>query len=223
MFMVHIYRNAFRYFAMGYASALSVVLFLAILVVTLLIFRSANAWVYYEGADRGWLNGGEAFGRMATELTSVATAAQARQSGGDVAAIVCPATPCLAIMAFAFMIPFYWMVTSALKNNTEIFARPIQWLPPAWRWENFPNAPELSWLSVLTFPVEQHLLFRVRDDWHGDVLCGCRLWFRTYALSGARPAYSCSPSSTMMIPSIVTFIPTFILFRSWVCSAPTRR
>ncbi len=52
MFMVHIYRNAFRYFAMGYASALSVVLFLAILVVTLLIFRTANAWVYYEGADR---------------------------------------------------------------------------------------------------------------------------------------------------------------------------
>ncbi len=49
MLMVHIYRNAFRYFAMGYASALSVVLFLAILVVTLVIFRSARVWVYYEG------------------------------------------------------------------------------------------------------------------------------------------------------------------------------
>lgn len=53
MFMVHIYRNAFAYFNMGYASALSVVLFLAILVVTLGIFRSANAWVYYEGSTRG--------------------------------------------------------------------------------------------------------------------------------------------------------------------------
>lgn len=52
MYMVHIYRNAFRYFAMGYASALAVMLFLAILVVTLAIFRSANAWVYYEGGDR---------------------------------------------------------------------------------------------------------------------------------------------------------------------------
>ena len=53
MYMVHIYRNAFAYFKMGYASALSVVLFLAILVVTLGIFRSANAWVYYEGSNRG--------------------------------------------------------------------------------------------------------------------------------------------------------------------------
>jgi multiple sugar transport system permease protein len=52
MLMVHIYRNAFRYFAMGYASALAVVLFLAVLAVTLAIFGSARAWVYYAGGDR---------------------------------------------------------------------------------------------------------------------------------------------------------------------------
>jgi multiple sugar transport system permease protein len=52
MFMVHIYRNAFRYFAMGYASALAVVLFLVVLVITLVIFRSSSAWVYYEGGAR---------------------------------------------------------------------------------------------------------------------------------------------------------------------------
>ncbi|HEU5101047.1 MAG TPA: sugar ABC transporter permease [Roseiflexaceae bacterium] len=52
MFMVIIYRNAFAYFAMGYASALAVVLFVAILLVTLVIFRSSSAWVYYEGAGR---------------------------------------------------------------------------------------------------------------------------------------------------------------------------
>jgi len=49
MFMVHLYRSAFRYFAMGYAAALAVVLFLAVLVVTLGIFWSAGAWVHYEG------------------------------------------------------------------------------------------------------------------------------------------------------------------------------
>ncbi|WP_207229545.1 carbohydrate ABC transporter permease [Ktedonosporobacter rubrisoli] len=49
MFMVMIYRSAFRYFSMGYASALSVILFLAVLLVTLLIFWSARVWVFYEG------------------------------------------------------------------------------------------------------------------------------------------------------------------------------
>jgi multiple sugar transport system permease protein len=50
--MVHIYRNAFRYFAMGYASALGVVLILAILALTLVIFRSARVWVFYAAEDR---------------------------------------------------------------------------------------------------------------------------------------------------------------------------
>jgi multiple sugar transport system permease protein len=52
MFLVLIYRNAFRYFSMGYAAALSVILFLAVLVLTLLIFRSARSWVHYEGGQR---------------------------------------------------------------------------------------------------------------------------------------------------------------------------
>ncbi len=52
MFMVLIYRNAFSYFAMGYAAALAVVLFVAVLTITLVIFRSARVWVYYEGSQR---------------------------------------------------------------------------------------------------------------------------------------------------------------------------
>jgi multiple sugar transport system permease protein len=52
MFMVLIYNNAFRYFQMGYAAALSVVLFVVIMLVTLVIFRTARAWVYYEGGQR---------------------------------------------------------------------------------------------------------------------------------------------------------------------------
>lgn len=51
MYMVLIYRNAFRYFKMGYASALSVLLFVAILVVTLTIFRSARIWVFEENEE----------------------------------------------------------------------------------------------------------------------------------------------------------------------------
>lgn len=49
MLMVLIYRNAFRYFSMGYAEALTVVLFLLILLLTLIIFASSRLWVYYEG------------------------------------------------------------------------------------------------------------------------------------------------------------------------------
>lgn len=48
MVMVLIYRNAFRYFKMGYASSLAFLMFLVIMAVTVLIFRSSDAWVYSE-------------------------------------------------------------------------------------------------------------------------------------------------------------------------------
>lgn len=49
-YMLYLYRNAFTYFQMGYASALAWILFAFTLVVTLLIFKSARRWVFYEGA-----------------------------------------------------------------------------------------------------------------------------------------------------------------------------
>jgi len=50
---LYLYQNAFRYFHMGYASTMAWVLFVIVLGFTLLIFRSSDAWVYYEGQLRG--------------------------------------------------------------------------------------------------------------------------------------------------------------------------
>ncbi len=52
MYMVVLYRAAFRYFNVGYAAAMATVLFVTVLLLTLLIFRTAKSWVYYEGEGR---------------------------------------------------------------------------------------------------------------------------------------------------------------------------
>lgn len=49
---LYLFNNAFRYNQMGYASALAWVLFLLVLILTLLVFRSSSTWVYYEGELR---------------------------------------------------------------------------------------------------------------------------------------------------------------------------
>ena len=51
-YLLHLFRNAFEFFRMGYASALSWVLFMYIALLTLLIFRFSAAWVFYEGEIR---------------------------------------------------------------------------------------------------------------------------------------------------------------------------
>jgi multiple sugar transport system permease protein len=51
-YVLYIFRQAFQFFNMGYASALAWVLFLVILALTLLIVRSSGRWVYYAGERR---------------------------------------------------------------------------------------------------------------------------------------------------------------------------
>ena len=52
-FSIYLYRNAFRYFKMGYASTLAWVLFLIIVAFTIMIMRSSARWVYYGGEVEG--------------------------------------------------------------------------------------------------------------------------------------------------------------------------
>ena len=47
---LYLYDNAFRWFKMGYASALAWLMFLIILVMTLIIFRLTGRFIYYEGS-----------------------------------------------------------------------------------------------------------------------------------------------------------------------------
>ncbi len=47
-FALHIYYNAFQFYEMGYACALSWVLFIIIVVITIMQFATSNNWVFYE-------------------------------------------------------------------------------------------------------------------------------------------------------------------------------
>lgn len=51
--ILYMYLNAFRWFKMGFASAIAWLLFIYILLLTALVFRSSAAWVHYEGEVKG--------------------------------------------------------------------------------------------------------------------------------------------------------------------------
>ena len=50
---LNLYFNAFQYFKMGYASAMAWILFVIILVLVIVAFKSSSFWVYYEGQVQG--------------------------------------------------------------------------------------------------------------------------------------------------------------------------
>jgi multiple sugar transport system permease protein len=48
-YVMHLYDNAFKYFQMGYASAMAWILFIIIMALTAVIFITSNRWVHYQG------------------------------------------------------------------------------------------------------------------------------------------------------------------------------
>ena len=48
-YVLYLYENGFRFFRMGYASAMAWILFGVVVVVTVILFRTSARWVYYGG------------------------------------------------------------------------------------------------------------------------------------------------------------------------------
>jgi multiple sugar transport system permease protein len=50
-YIFYLFEEAFTYSDMGYACALAWVLFIIIMVLSIIVFRTSKYWVYYEGGD----------------------------------------------------------------------------------------------------------------------------------------------------------------------------
>jgi multiple sugar transport system permease protein len=116
---------------------------------------------------------------------------------------------------FFFMLPFFWMLSTSLKSDLQIFNIPPVWIPNPVIWSNFPRA-------LMIFPFLTYLK---------NTLFYCILCVIGTMISSSLVAYAFSRMewkwrnavfilvlSTMMLPFQVTMIPLFILFRrlGWV-------
>jgi multiple sugar transport system permease protein len=43
----------------------------------------------------------------------------------------------LLLLSLLVLIPFFWMISSSLKQNNQVFSIPIQWIPTKPQWSNF--------------------------------------------------------------------------------------
>lgn len=123
----------------------------------------------------------------------------------------------LITVAVLFVVPFLWLVVTSLKPMNQVFTDPPQWIPDPVMWENYVEAltsPAFPFLRLLS-----NTLFYAVLSTLGIVISSAviaygfaRMQFR------GRDVLFAITLSTMMLPGIVTMIPTYILFRrlGWV-------
>lgn len=112
--------------------------------------------------------------------------------------------------AVLFSVPFIWTVSTALKSSDQVFANPPQWIPSPVKWDNFHRA----W-TELPFPtfVGNTITITVFATF-GQVASASLVayGFARFKFK-ARNALFYLMLSTMMLPSQVTMIPVFLLWR----------
>ncbi len=119
----------------------------------------------------------------------------------------------LIMVSAIFMLPFYWMIISALKDNAQIFAQPIKWWPDPVRWDNFTRAmtyPGFPYFRMLWNSIYYSGLVTL-----GTVVSSAAVGYGFARLRfPGRGLLFTITVSTLMIPAIVTFIPTYVLFKA---------
>lgn len=50
----------------------------------------------------------------------------------------------LVLVALFIVVPFYWMIATALRSTKELGLAQVSFFPAEWHWENFPNAIEYA-------------------------------------------------------------------------------
>ena len=128
----------------------------------------------------------------------------------------------LVLLSIAFLFPFVWLLSTALKPIEETMATPPVWIPSEWQWDNFRKAIVHGYESLHYYP----LLVYARNT-----VVLCLLVVSGTVVSNALVAYSFArlrwkgrevafaiTLATMMVPFPVLMVPTFALFRNldWI-------
>ena len=123
----------------------------------------------------------------------------------------------LIAVSILFVTPFYWMLITSLKNPATVFTTPIQWWPSPIVWENY--------VKAANYPSFPFLRFMWNSFYYaGMVTLGTVLSCAAVGYGFARLRFPgrdvlfTITVATLMIPGIITFIPTFVIFKNlgWI-------
>ncbi len=121
----------------------------------------------------------------------------------------------LIVLSIVFAFPLFWMISTSLKPNTQIFLFPPKLIPSPVMWENYIKAIPLLRLNITllnTFIIAVGCVI-------GSVLSSSLVAYSFARLRWpGRDLFFIILLSTMMIPYSVTMIPIFLVFNrlGWV-------
>jgi len=124
----------------------------------------------------------------------------------------------LIFFSLFILVPLAFMISTSLKTEDQLYVWPIRWLPDPVAWQNYPQAfIELSRIAAgLTFwRILANTLFITLLAMSAELIAVTLVayGFARFRFPGRETLFIIM-LATMMLPSIITLIPTFLIWRS---------
>lgn len=115
----------------------------------------------------------------------------------------------LLVGAVGFVFPLAWMISTSLKDLSEVFTVPPVWIPATLHWENYPNS-----LTYFPFPLylRNTLIITVPSVIGTLVSSALPAYGFSRVRWPGRDAIFVLVLATLMIPTWTTLIPVYVLF-----------
>ncbi len=123
----------------------------------------------------------------------------------------------LSLGAMIILMPFFWMISTSLKEQGDVYLYPPEWIPRPLQWVNYQD--------VLTLvPMARYALnsfFIVASVMLGTILsCSSTAYGFARLRAPGRDFIFLIVLATLMLPTTVTLVPTYIAFNNigWINS-----
>ncbi len=123
----------------------------------------------------------------------------------------------LSLISVTMLLPLVWMISTALKNNNQVFIIPPQWIPDPVKWDNF---IEVFRIAPIGSGIKNSLLIAISVIPIGMFFTSLSAFaFAKLRMRGKNILFM-ALLATSMVPFPVVMIPQFIMFSEfgWIDS-----
>ena len=124
----------------------------------------------------------------------------------------------IAFFSLAFLLPFFWMLSTSFKEYDEIFSIPVTFIPKKWVWGNYKEVFASSEYVNILVGFRNTIIIVVPSTIIGTLTAALAAFAFAKIPFKGRTGIFFGFVATMAIPGIITMIPTYILFSKigWV-------
>ncbi len=123
----------------------------------------------------------------------------------------------LSLGAVVILMPFFWMISTSLKEQGDVYLYPPEWIPRPLQWVNYQDV--LTLVPMARYALNS--LFIVTSVMIGTILsCSFTAYGFARLRAPGRDFIFLIVLATLMLPTTVTLVPTYIAFNNigWINS-----